>query len=187
MRRLANRVLLQRSSLVLAALLIVLSLASNASARVETESPYTRLQTFNGALRYLRVDLGLEVLERDFDAGYLLFNYVAIEGQTPSRGAIEVIEVQDEVKVVVQLPEEPSHHETLLSDGLMRKLEQEYGDPPPKDATGDDDDADKGKNDADEGNDADKDNDDADKGNDDGSGPPASKKTRRKLKRRRSR
>jgi hypothetical protein len=178
----ANRVVFRRLPLVLAAVCAVGAWAPGAAARVETESPYTRLQTFNGALRYLRVDLGLEVVERDFDAGYLLFKYVAMPGQTPSRGAIEVIEVNDEVKVVVQLPEEPSHHENLLSDGLMKKLEAEYGEPPPKNATDDppeDGGEDDGKNDAE---------DDARDGDGDGDGAaPPTKKTRRKLRRRQRR
>ncbi len=176
LRRLVNRAVFRRLPLVLATILSVVALAPSVGARVETESPYTRQQTFNGALRYLRVDLGLEVVERDFDAGYLLFKYVAIQGQTPSRGAIEIIEVKGEVKVVVQLPEEPSHHETVLSEGLMRKLEVEYGEPPPKSSPDDEPDEDEG----------DENDDDADDdGDGDGAAPPPTKKTRRKLKRRR--
>jgi hypothetical protein len=131
--------------LAAACALAVLSTSMTANARLETTSPYTHAQTFNGALRYLRVDLGFEVVERDEKAGYLLFEYVAFEGQKPSRGAIEVIEVKQNVKVVVQLPAEPSHHESVLSKGLMKKLQNEYGDPPRKtkrdeeDENGDDD------------------------------------------------
>ncbi len=158
-----------------------LGIASPAEARVETESPYTLQQTFNGALRYLRVDLGFEVLERDFEAGYLLFKYVGIPGQNPSRGAIEVIEVNREVKVIVQLPEEPSHHETVLSDGLMKKLETEYGEPPrsaDEDPAGDEDDSDDSSNSGDEDRKAE---DDTEEGE---PSPPPSKRTRRRPRRR---
>ena len=186
LRGVVDRVLVRRPLLLLAVTCALVTVAPPVGARAETESPYTRRQTFNGALRYLRVDLGFEVVERDFDAGYLLFKYVPLHSDTPTRGSIEVIEVQGNVKVVVALPEQPNHHETMLSDGLMKKLEIEYGEPPPrKDSDADEDKRNEGDED---GGDASEDDDSDPSEGDDGSSAPApSKKTRRKLKRRRSR
>lgn len=105
--------------------------SGSADARAEADSGWTKAQTYGGALRYLRVDLGYEIVEKDPDAGYLLFRY-AQPGRRGSstNGSIEVIEVKGRVKLVVQLPQMPSYHEVVLRDGLLKKLRQEYGEPP---------------------------------------------------------
>ncbi len=53
-----------RSSLGLAGVLLSAALlfAHSATARVGGESEYSKAQTYSGALRYLRVDLGYEVV-----------------------------------------------------------------------------------------------------------------------------
>jgi hypothetical protein len=116
-------------ALGLAALLVVTS----AGARVEGDSAYTKAQTYSGALRYLRVDLGYEVVEKDPDAAYLIFRY-APDGRAKdaSTGTVEVIETESRVKVFVQIPRMPEYHERLLRDGLLNKLRAEYGTPPPR-------------------------------------------------------
>jgi hypothetical protein len=119
----------------LAALLPLAALFSTrgAAARVEADSDYSKAQTFNAAFRYVRVDLGYEVVEKDPDVGYLLFRYEPPgRKNAPTNGSIEVIESKERVKVVVQLPQMPTYHETTLRDGLMKKLRTEYGEPPKK-------------------------------------------------------
>jgi len=102
-----------------------------ARARAEADSDYTKAQTYNGALRYVRVDLGYEVVEKDPDAGYILFRYEPPgRRNNPTNGSIEVVETPERVKLVVQLPQMPTYHETTLRDGLMKKLRTEYGEPP---------------------------------------------------------
>lgn len=105
-------------------------LSSSAWARTEAAVPYTRAQTFSAALRYLRVDLGYEVTEKDPDAAYLLFSYTTSERKTEgARGAIEVVQREHGVRVFVSLPQLPSYHEEVLKQGLVRKLVAEYGEP----------------------------------------------------------
>ena len=113
--------------------LFVAMLVSPAAARVEAQSEYTKAQTFSAALRYLRVDLGYEVTEKDDTAAYLLFKY-PIDGKrdASSQGSVEVVEAGSSVKVFVQMPQVPEYQERMLRDGLLRKLQQEYGAPPPK-------------------------------------------------------
>ncbi|HMR78308.1 MAG TPA: hypothetical protein PKD61_24545 [Polyangiaceae bacterium] len=107
--------------------------AIHASARVDADSDYTKAQTYNGALRYLRVDLGYEVTEKDPDAAYILFKYQkAGNRKQESHGSLEVIEAKKRVRVFVQLPEMPGYHETMLRDGLLKKLRADYGEPPRK-------------------------------------------------------
>jgi hypothetical protein len=111
---------------------VALFSARGADAKVEVDSDYTKTQTYNGALRYLRVDLGYEILEKDVDAGYILFRFDPGRHNNPKNGSLEVIETKDRVKVVIQLPQLPSYHETVLRDGLLKKLRSELGEPPKK-------------------------------------------------------
>jgi hypothetical protein len=121
-------------ALLLGALILgaVLS-AAGAGARVEASSEYSKAQTYSGALRYLRVDLGYEVVEKDPDSAYLVFRYAAPGPQkTESLGTVEVVETGEQVRLFVRIPRMPEYHERLLRDGLLRKLRDEYGPPSPR-------------------------------------------------------
>ena len=105
---------------------------ASAAARVTAESQYTKAQNYSAALRFLRVDKGFEVVERDEDAAYLIFRYPTPERKEQSvTGTIEVVEVDQSVTLIVKLPQMPQYHERLLSDQLLKKLREEYGPPPP--------------------------------------------------------
>ncbi|HEY2408105.1 MAG TPA: hypothetical protein VGI10_18990 [Polyangiaceae bacterium] len=124
-RRLAA---LSGASLLVAALLSV----AQATARVEGDSEYSKAQTYSGALRYLRVDLGYEIVERDPDAAYLIFQYRQPGQKDTTTGTVQVIDSGDHVKMLVEIPKLPEYHERVLRDGLIRKLHDEYGTPPRK-------------------------------------------------------
>jgi hypothetical protein len=113
--------------------LAALLLCASATARVGGESEYSKAQTYSGALRYLRVDMGYEVVERDPDAAYLIFRY-ELPGQkkATATGTVEVVEADGHVRLFVQIPTMPEYHERVLRDGLVRKLHDEYGTPPHK-------------------------------------------------------
>jgi hypothetical protein len=117
-----------RSLPLAACLLGTLVGAPAARAKVTSESPYSKAQTYNGAFRFIRVDQGLEVFEQDRETGYLLFRYKS-DNET-STGSVEVVEVDGAVKLIIQLPRLPEYHEQVLTDGLLRKLREEYGEPP---------------------------------------------------------
>jgi len=118
-----------RLVLVLAAAMPLLA-ASTAWARAEAEVGYTREQAFSAALRYLRVDLGYEVTEKDPDAAYWLFSFAAPEvARKTAHGSIEVIQRKRTVRVLISLPELPSYREEVLKRGLLDKLRTEYGEP----------------------------------------------------------
>ena len=123
-----------RRALVLGAFLCgAVLLAAGAGARVEGDSDYSKAQTYSGALRYLRVDLGYEVVERDPDAAYLVFRYDPPgQAKSESLGTVEVIEAGEHVRVFVRIPRMPEYHERVLRDGLLRKLRDEYGAPTPR-------------------------------------------------------
>lgn len=129
MRRLKRR----ESVLALLPLALVLLLARPAPARVGGDSDYSKAQTYSGALRYLRVDLGYEVIERDPDAAYLIFRYELPGQKKPgATGTVEIVDADGHVKLFVQIPSMPEYHERVLRDGLVRKLHDEYGNPPRK-------------------------------------------------------
>ena len=114
-------------------LLAIAAVTLSAAARVDGNSAYTKVQTYSGALRYVRVDLGYEVLEKDPEAAYLIFKYLPPGGSKTSAvtGTLEVIEAGGGVRVFVNLPRMPEYHERIFRDGLLKKLKEEYGAPPP--------------------------------------------------------
>lgn len=107
--------------------------AREADAKASFDSPYTLEQTYNAALRLVRVDMGLPITEKDPAAAYVLFDYKTPEnGRRPVPGAIELVPSGRTVKVVVQLSQMPRYHEQVLADSLEKKLRDEYGEPPPR-------------------------------------------------------
>ena len=101
-----------------------------ASAKQSYESAYTYDQTWNAALRLVRVDLGLKIVDKDDKAGFIMFEYVN-DGSTSS-GSLELFKTEKSVRVICQIPKFPSYHEIALLDRLGRKLKEEYGAPPEK-------------------------------------------------------
>ena len=102
-------------------------------AKSSFDSPYTLTQTYNAALRMVRVDLGLTVTERDPSAAYIMFDYKSSEsGRRVAAGSIEMLDAGRAVKVVIQLSQMPRYHEQVMSDALAKKLREEYGEPAPR-------------------------------------------------------
>lgn len=121
------------ASLARGLLLLALAMlwSGAAQAKVEGASPYTLPQTFGAVLRLLRVDLGLEVTEKDNEASYVLFRYRMVgDPKRIVEGAIELIALPNHVKIIVKIPQLPETHERLLRDRLVRKLRDDYGEPP---------------------------------------------------------
>jgi hypothetical protein len=109
--------------------------ARTVDAKTAFDSPYTLAQTYNAALRLVRVDLGFKVNERDPAAAYVMFDYKSnLAGDRVVPGSIEMLDAQSTVKVIVQLPQMPRYHEAVLSDALRKKLRDEYGEPPKRTA-----------------------------------------------------
>jgi hypothetical protein len=99
-----------------------------ATARADADTHCSLAQSFGAALRYLRVDLGFEVIEKDPEAAYVLFRYrVPGDPKREVPGAIEFVKLEKKVRIFVRIPQMPVLHEQLLRDGLVRKLAQDYG------------------------------------------------------------
>jgi hypothetical protein len=115
-------------------LLSVALLAAPATAGAHSEKTvhWTADRVFPTAVRFLRVDAKVKVIEKDADAGYVLFD-LDDDGKT-YRGALEVITVSDdpvEVRLAITIEDRPAYMEQAMLDRLARKLRDELGSPPP--------------------------------------------------------
>lgn len=105
----------------------ILGASVEARAEANGQLTYSKQQVYSTALRYLRIELRHAITERDPDAAYLLFEYQPLGQKTLRFGAIEIVEQTKGVRLVVRLPDQPSYQETVLREGLVRKLEADYG------------------------------------------------------------
>ena len=86
------------------------------------------------AVRFLRVDEGLKISEKDAETGYILFE-LAAEGKV-FPGAMELIRRKDSsrrdtVEVQLDIRNRPSYIEKAILDRLQRKIRRELGFPKP--------------------------------------------------------
>jgi hypothetical protein len=114
-----------------------------ASARLEHARvlSYPFEQVWPTALRYLRIDRGYIIVDRDAEAGYVLFEFPAdAEGATDAaastRGSLEMFARVDpsgrpSVSVSIGTEGGPSHLPHAIADGLAAKLKRERGQPAP--------------------------------------------------------
>ncbi|NVB42059.1 hypothetical protein G6O69_29820 [Pseudenhygromyxa sp. WMMC2535] len=95
-------------------------------------------QVWPTAIRYLRIDRGFEVTDRDEEAGYILFEF-DLEGDRQGSGSLEMFATEDSsgrpsVSVSVSTSAGPVHLPNAILDGLAAKVRAERGQPasPPK-------------------------------------------------------
>lgn len=107
--------------------------ASTAFARAEKTLAYQRDAAWPAAVRFIRIDEKLKIVEKDGDAGYVLFE-LKEEGKT-FRGSLEVMTIVVDgrtlVRFIVQVEDRPSYHEIAMLQRLERKLRVELGAPAP--------------------------------------------------------
>lgn len=98
---------------------------------------YPADQVWPTAIRYLRVDRAYEVVDRDRDAGFILFDFpLEHRPETPGRGSLELVATVDAagraaVRLVVSTDAGPTHLPHAIAEGLADKLKQERGQPAP--------------------------------------------------------
>jgi hypothetical protein len=119
---------------LLAALLFTLALAPGAAlARSEKTLGYQREQAWPAVVRFLRVDAKLKVIEKDAEAGFVIFEFR--EDNKTFRGSLEVIDIVRDgrklVRFVIQIEDRPSWVEVEMLTKLERKLRAELGTPAP--------------------------------------------------------
>lgn len=70
-------------------LLLVLAAAAWAKSVETIEAPYDHL--FSISVRFLRVDKGWEIVEKDKENGYILFKFKPLRATQAMRGSLELI------------------------------------------------------------------------------------------------
>ncbi len=99
---------------------------------------YSYDKVYPSSVRFLRIDEGVKVIEKDSEAGYILFELTE-EGKT-YEGSFEVARVRDDdgrkaSRLVVRIKDRPAYMEQGLLDRFGLKLREELGlpeDPPPE-------------------------------------------------------
>lgn len=119
-------------SLGLAALLSLFGIS--VQARMPVMVSYPIAEVWPTAVRFLRVDKGFPIKEKDDDAGYILFEYV--DNNRPSKGSLEFVRATDTqgreaTRIVLSIPDQPRHVEQMLLDKLVAKVRDDRGSPAP--------------------------------------------------------
>jgi hypothetical protein len=103
-----------------------------AEARSEKVVAWELTRVFPTAVRFLRIDEGVVIVEKDAEAGYVLFD-LKEEGKT-FRGALELVSFQkdgrESVRLILRIEDRPEYVEVGMLDRLERKLRGEHGAPP---------------------------------------------------------
>ncbi|HEY5946536.1 MAG TPA: hypothetical protein VIV40_13635 [Kofleriaceae bacterium] len=114
-------------------LLCLVLATSSAHARSEKTLAYEREPAWAASVRFIRVNAGLKVIEKDADAGYVIFEFK--EEKKTFRGSLELIEVVKDgrklVRFVLTIEDRPQWVEIELLTKLERKLRAELGSPAP--------------------------------------------------------
>lgn len=132
-----ERTTLKGTLLVLLLGSLTVTAAAPAAASTKKEASYAFERVWPAAVRFLRIDEGLEILEKDRDTGYVLFELA--EERKTFRGALEVVQIVDQdgraaVRLVLRIEDRPAYMEAGILDRMVRKLRAELGppvDPPP--------------------------------------------------------
>jgi hypothetical protein len=113
--------------------LALLAAPAPAGAQSEKTVHWTAERVFPSAVRFLRIDAGVKIIEKDADAGYVIFE-LEDDGKR-YQGALEVIRISDdpvEVRLAITIEDRPEYMEQALLDKLELKLRKELGSPPPR-------------------------------------------------------
>jgi len=103
-------------------------------ARTAEIASYPIPDVWPAAVRFLRVDRGFPVREKDESAGYILFEYS--DGPKPCKASLELIratdsEGRDATRIAISIPDLPRRYERMLLDRLVAKLSEDHGPPAP--------------------------------------------------------
>jgi len=110
-----------------------LSFSPDAIAKAERTAPQAYERVWPVAIRHLRVDEGHKIVDKDSDAGYVVFE--VSEGGKTFRGALELIRVETKgkrakVRLVARIDDRPTYMEAGLLDRLLQKLRVESREQP---------------------------------------------------------
>src|SRR4051812_24657282 len=113
-------------------LLCALDLSLNlplAHARAQADLPYGVGEAFSTAVRFVRVDRGCKVIDKDAEAAFVAFE-CSDDGKV-RRGSLELFKVATGVRTQVTLGDETHGMELRWLELFERKLREERGTPVP--------------------------------------------------------
>jgi hypothetical protein len=121
---------MRRSLLVL----LLLAVPQVAQAKSNQVVSYPPADVWPSAIRYLRIDRGATLREKDAESGYVLFDLP--EDKKSYKGVLELVRTADgddreATRIIVTLPDLPRHFELTLLEKLAAKIKDEYGSPAP--------------------------------------------------------
>lgn len=122
------------AAITLAAIGITAFAGPPALGRSSLLLPYAAADVWAAAVRFLRVDHGLTIREKDEKAGYILFDD-SVAGRS-YRASLELVSLADvdggaTTEAQLSLPDLPRRYEAVLLNQLAAKVRQERGAPPP--------------------------------------------------------
>ena len=112
--------------------LVVLAAAiggGRVEARAQSEWPWNVTETFSTAVRFVRIDKGCKIVDKDADAAFVAFECLD-DGKT-KRGSIELIKAGTGVRAQITLGDDTHGMELRWLELLERKLRDERGTPTP--------------------------------------------------------
>jgi hypothetical protein len=111
---------------------LTLGWTPSARGKAQSELAYRVEEVFSTALRFVRVDRGCKITDKDPDAAFVMFE-CRVDETHVSRGAVEIFHSQtrgkDGVRLSVSLPDEGHGPELRMVELIERKLRDERGTP----------------------------------------------------------
>jgi hypothetical protein len=107
-----------------------LAWAAPAAARSEKLLGYSPASVWSPLVRFLRVDENLKIVDKDVEAGYLIFELT--QDKKVFRGSAELIPASKDygARVILDVSDRPSYVELAMLERLERKLLAELGPAP---------------------------------------------------------
>jgi hypothetical protein len=113
-------------------ILLAILAPSVAHARAQSDVPYSLGEAFSVAMRFVRVDRGCEVTDKDPAAAFVTFS--CKDDEKVKRGSVEIFQAKvngrEGVRLQVALGDDPHYVELRFLELLERKLREERGTPP---------------------------------------------------------
>ena len=119
----------RRALLIALATATVVGSPATAHAKKSETLPYPFADVWPAALRFLRIDEGYAIAERDDQAGYIVFKFVPPGTKKEAEGSFEVVRHGTTTELIAALPSMPAHHERALVERFVGKLTREFGKP----------------------------------------------------------
>ncbi len=115
----------RHAKLALLACAFALFASRDSEARRVERVPYAIAEVWNAAVRFVVVDEAYTVVERDAEAGFIVFKFLPPGSKREERGSVELVRQGDETDIIGAMPSMPAHHEAAMVERLVAKLRRE--------------------------------------------------------------